>query len=407
MSTVGHHATATEPRACLPRILLVHDTHAFGGLEIALLRLIDGLRDRFDFTVLVQNGSLPETTSPGRLIDELTQRDVPTLAYDPSPDGRLSGLTTIWELRSLIRTGGFGLVNIHSSRVSGARQTQLAAALARVPLVRTEHNSPSAFSAPDFGGRVQPLLDRAAARITTVSAGDRQEQIDLVGRPPSKLVVIPNGVDTDHFRPETSIADPALDIGIDAAALVVGAMGRFHPQKGFDLLIAAHARAVERVPHHLVILGDGDEADGLRRQIDELGVSGSVHLLELVHDPRSWMTRFDVAVMPSRHEGLSLLFLEYLAMERALITSDHPSFAEVGAYGQTHRGVPLDPPSALVDAIVDLLERPDERARFGREARRHVVAEHRLAATVDGYAALYRELGSFDAPERGRPQADT
>lgn len=375
-----------------PRILLVHDTHAFGGLEIAVLRLIDGLRDSFDFSVLVQDGSGPETTSPPRLVDELRERDVPILMYDPAPEGRWSAVTTITNLRTLIRSGRFDLVNIHSSRVSGARQAQLAGVLARVPVVRTEHNSPSAFSAPDFGGRAQQLLDRGVARVTTVSEGDRAEQIDLVGRPASKVVAIPNGVDTDHFRPQPSTADPGAEIGIAAGELVVGAMGRFHAQKGFDLLIAAHARAVDRVEHHLVVLGDGEEAGDLHAQVDELGVRRTVHLLDPVRDPRAWMTRFDVASMPSRHEGLSLLFLEYLAMESAVITSDHASFAEAGTSGVTHSAVPIDEPTALPDAIVDLLEHPDRRAALGRAARNHVVSAHELAATLDGYAAVYREL---------------
>ncbi len=375
-----------------PRILLVHDTHAFGGLEIALLRLIDGLRDSFDFSVLVQAGSSPETTSPARLVAELEERGVPVLPYDPSPPGRWSAVTTITGLRSLIRSGGFDLVNIHSSRVSGGRQAQLAGALARVPVVRTEHNSPSAFSGPDFGGRARRLLDRTVTRITTVSAGDRDEQVDLVGRPASKVVVIANGVDTEHFRPDPSLPDPAHGIGIAPDELVVGAMGRLHPQKGFDVLIRAHARAVGTVAHHLVILGDGDEATRLRAQIAASDVVESIHLLEPVLDPRPWMMRFDVACMPSRHEGLSLLFLEYLAMERALLTSDHPSFTEVGSIGTTHRSVPVGDPAALSDALVELLEHRDERERLGREARRHVAANHALTATVDGYAALYREL---------------
>jgi len=374
-------------------VLLVHDTVTFGGLEVMMLRMIDGLGDRFEFGVLVQAGPTESTQCPERLIIELSRRDVTLLEYNPESTGAMGFARSLWGLRQTIRAFGPSVVHVHSSRVVGAKRAQMAAWLARARVIRTEHNSPSAFGQMPLDTLSQRLIDYGVKLFTTVSLADRIEQIELVGRRSSKVVAIQNGVDILRYAPSQTFPETRADAGIPPGSPIVGGIGRFSFQKGFDVLIRAHAICVSEYHHNLVLVGDGEMLDELKNLAAELDVADSTHFIGWADDPRRWIAQFDLAVMPSRHEGLSLLFLELMAMGIAIVTSDHSSFSEAGIAGSTHESTPTEDPHALAATVTRLLGDDSARIALGQNARAHVLEHFDLAANLDRYAGLYEQIG--------------
>ena len=156
--------------------------------------------------------------------------------------------------------------------------------------------------------------------------------------------------------------------------LQLAAMGRLAPQKGFDLLIDAFARAAQDKPDwSLSILGEGPERRRLEEQIHKRGLEGRVRLCGWVSDPATVLRNCDAFVLSSRFEGFPNALLEAMALGLPAIAADCPSGPaeiirhEVDGLLVAARDVP-----ALSAAIRRLLSDDQLRGRLGAEAA-HVV----------------------------------
>ena len=125
---------------------------------------------------------------------------------------------------------------------------------------------------PWYGPALMRLAARHTDRIAAVSDPLRDYLVNDVRVDPSKVSVIPNGVSTERFRPQsrTGALRSALCIGDDA--LVIGIVARLAWVKNHALLLDAFALVRERVPNaHLVIVGDGPLRKDLEAHARELG----------------------------------------------------------------------------------------------------------------------------------------
>ena len=98
-------------------------------------------------------------------------------------------------------------------------------------------------------------------------------------------------------------------------------VGRLSSQKGYDRLIKAHAKLVNKYPHKLVIIGEGKERLLLENMIKELGVDRTVELKGFVNNPYPYIKATDVFVSSSRTEGCPLVIGEAIALEKCIIAT--------------------------------------------------------------------------------------
>lgn len=212
---------------------------------------------------------------------------------------------------------------------------------------------------------------RSAHLLVAVSEGLAASLVDHGARP-SRVVAVANGIDVRSIR-ESAEVEP--DLQLPAGILVVG-VGRLAQQKGFDLLIRAHAGLVAdgAPPHHVVILGDGPERERLENLAAELGVAASVHLPGAVDNPHPVVARAGLVAVPSRFEGWSLSLAEAVALGRPTIAADCVAGPrEVLQQGEWGQLVPVDDVDALTDAIRRHLLAPhdlERRAALGARAAR-------------------------------------
>ena len=92
------------------------------------------------------------------------------------------------------------------------------------------------------------------------------------------------------------------------------AVGRLHPQKGFDLLIPIFAKLV--IKHNdwqLVILGEGDQRQQLELQRQQCNLNNKVYLPGAIGNLADWYQFADVFVLSSRYEGLPCALIEAMA----------------------------------------------------------------------------------------------
>ncbi len=246
------------------------------------------------------------------------------------------------------------------------------APLARRPLAVTVQSRADVALAEYTSRAVRPLVRRAlrsAQLLVTVARGIVPGLVSL-GVSSSHVATVTNGVDVEGLRAAGREA-PAVSL---SAGPVVVASGRLSRQKGFDLLVRAHAQALqEGAPaHSLLVMGEGPDADALQALAEELGVADSVVLAGFQPNPFAVVARADLFVLPSRWEGFPLGLVEAVVLGVPVVAADCVSGpSEVLDDGRFGRLVPSEDVGALAAALRAHLDAPEDlrsKARAGAAA---------------------------------------
>jgi len=311
-----------------------------------------------------------------------------------SRGGRLGGLAFfITSLFYLARNGGRAVYHAHDAGSAG-----LLAAAARTL----------------FGGRgviklrtgkqgYEDYLSRWWNRVHFVATLRRADVVHVVNREvvgylevlasrtlPVRL--LPNGVDTDHYRPPTTAerAEARADIGIDDGCPVFLFLGRLQRLKGFDVLLEAWSRFLPSAPDNavLVVVGDGPE----RPASVAPESAASIRFEGSQKNPLPYLRAADVFVLPSRTEGLSNSLVEAMACGLPVIASavgGAPDWLD-GAKGQ--RLFDSEDSVRLSELLAEMAEDPEARYDGGQRGRQRIVEELSLTVALNEFEQLYQEL---------------
>lgn len=197
-------------------------------------------------------------------------------------------------------------------------------------------------------------------RVVTVSAQCRAS-LEAAFPHLRDVLVLPNLGAPDEIR-RLSRADIAPDM--TEAGLRLVTVGRFVPEKGYDIAVAAAAILAARgVSFHWYFLGEGPERAAIEARAGALGVSGRITFKGAVQNPYPYMARADLIVQPSRHEGKSVALDEAKALERPILATDYATAREQVDDGVTGLIVPMTP-EGVADGIARLAGDEALRARF-------------------------------------------
>jgi GalNAc-alpha-(1->4)-GalNAc-alpha-(1->3)-diNAcBac-PP-undecaprenol alpha-1,4-N-acetyl-D-galactosaminyltransferase len=135
------------------------------------------------------------------------------------------------------------------------------------------------------------------------------------------------------------------------------AIGRLHPQKGFDLLLRAFARLQSKYPDwQLTILGEGPMRSELEKLRSQLQLDDRVHFPGLVTNVREYLAQADLFVMPSRFEGFPMALCEAMACGLPVLAADCLSgprdIVEDGVDGVLVAPEDVDALTAQLDALM-------------------------------------------------------
>ena len=207
-------------------------------------------------------------------------------------------------------------------------------------------------------------------------------------------VVIPPGVDTERFAPlePRRRQEVRARWGVGDGDFLIASVNRLVPRKGMDRLIAAVGLLHDRAPIgpgsagrrprlRTVVAGQGREYGRLARQVERLRAPVELPGRLPDGDVAELYGAADLMVMPCNsrwfgleQEGFGIAFLEAAAAGVAQVAGRSGGAHDAVEHGVT--GIILDDPNdidALAATIADLMERPDDRLRMGRAARRRAV----------------------------------
>jgi len=393
----AHQADAQQPGSAGPpqggrealkrrKVFFLVDSFNVGGTEtqaVELARRLDPLA--YDLTV----GCLKRE---GPLLDRLQKSSIEVIEFYPRGGiDSIGGVREMLRLAAFLRRGGFEVVHTHDlwSNLLGVP----AARIARVPVIVSSRRDLSQFawyktSRRAWLRRIQNLSNIVLANADSI----REVLIREDGFAAEKIRVIGNGVETEQFRTAPRERE-RLFPGVGDSKLIV-LVGNMHSDvKGHPWLIDAAQVVVQEFPAtRFVLVGDGEQRKKLENRIANLGLQKSFLFLGRRKDIPEILACCDLAVLPSRAEGLPNAVLEYLAAGLPIVATKIGGISEIIHDGDTGLLVPPENSQALGAAVVRLLRNPELSRKLGRAGQEYVQRNFsfdRLIREVDG---LYTEL---------------
>jgi len=237
------------------------------------------------------------------------------------------------------------------------------------------------------------LSRRIPARIICCSQATARTH-GLFGYATDRLVVIPNGFETAKRINDAGVS-VRTEFGLEARTLLVGRVGRDHPQKDTRSLLAAFASVRRRVAEaRLVLVGEGftNANKALRRDLAASGLGdGDVVLAGVRGDVARFNSAFDVAVSSSYSEALPVVLGEAMSVETPVVATDVGDSASL--VHDAERIVPPRDPDALADAIVRVLRLDHESRRWlGRRDQERVRSEFAFSRMCSAYENVYETV---------------
>jgi glycosyltransferase involved in cell wall biosynthesis len=255
--------------------------------------------------------------------------------------------------------------------------------------------------------RANHMLPGERKMLPTILGADRMvainraiiDELAAAGVPGERIVVIPNGVETEAAAPKSDYAagDPVRVVFV----------GRLHPQKGLDVLLEAFRAVLESAPERrwrLSVLGDGPLRARLEAQAERLGLGGAVEFCGAVGDVPARLLSSDIFVLPSQAEGMSNALLEAMAHGLPVVATRVSGNVDLIEDGVNGLLVAPGEPAELARALRRLGDDGELRARLGRAARAAIEAGFSMTAVAAEYLRLYRALHAEAArPSRESP----
>jgi glycosyltransferase involved in cell wall biosynthesis len=353
-----------------------------GGAERALVRIVTGLdRSLWEPQVI-------SLSDRGPLAEPLEAAGVPVTAIGA---GRVRSPAGLW--RATV-----GLTRCLKEQQPAVLQTflfhaniagRLAAKRAGVPAVV------SGIRVAEKRGRwrlkVDHWTERFVDRHVCVSRSVADFSIRDSGLSPSKVVVIPNGVDVERFASAEPADLSVFDVPPDARIIL--SVGRLDEQKNPLGLLSSFAAIAEAQPlAHLLFVGHGPDEAALRAAIAESKLESRVHLAGWQADIPGIMRACDLFVLASNWEGMPNVLLEAGAAGISVVSTCVEGAEEIITSGESGVLVGISRQQELADAIGDCLSNPT--AAKDRADRLQSMVSERFTwdSVVASYSEVYESL---------------
>jgi glycosyltransferase involved in cell wall biosynthesis len=378
-TTAGDAAEISRRRDPL-RVMFVITTMPVGGAETLLVELIRRL-DRRRFA--------PELCCLKYfdVLGEVLAREVPAFTgllrqkYDFAVLPRLARLMRRRRIDAVVTVGTGG------DKMFWGR---LAARWAGVPVIC------SALHSTGLPDRVE-LPNRLLAPLTDAFIAVAEPHGRYLSRhegcPARKVRVIPNGVDTERFRPRPPDDSLRRELGLAPGATTVGIVAALRPEKNHELFLQAAALVRRQLPDvRMLVVGDGSRRAALESLSAELSLSGTVRFLGTRRDVPELLSVLDVAALTSHMEANPVSILEAMASGKPVVATRVGSVGETVIDGQTGYLVAPGDAAQLAQRIASLLQDPARAAAMGRAGREQVLAHWSIQRMVEGYEELLSRL---------------
>ena len=371
------------------RTHIVHLVYRFatGGLENVIVQLINGLPSaEFRHTVVAISEADPVFAA------RITQPDVEVIALHKPPGQPFKLYPQVFRLLRKLKPDV-----LHSCNLAAMEFAPMAA-LARIPLrVHAEHG----WDVGELGGQnsryrlLRRLYKPFVHEFIAVAEPQKDYLQHSIGVAPEHLHFIPNGVDTERFRPRRDDDMPPVGFPFRRGEhWVIGTIGRQAPVKNPLLLVQAFIQLVQSnapgtAGMRLVMVGEGPLHEVIAQRITEANIADKVWLSGVRADIPELLRAMDCFVLPSLSEATSCTLQEAMATALPIIATQVGGNAALLADGRYGSLIPSEDTSVLA---AELLKQYGLRVESDHlAARASIIRRYGLDDVLARYAALFGE----------------
>ncbi len=372
----------------IPRILHCHSTFAAGGKELRAVQLMNAFGKELQHTVI---SGLPDQMGArdhiSRGINVAFPTDFPSLTGFPGP-GRLVAIAQAMKAYDLVLTYNWGAMDAVMAH------SVFADALNLPPLIHHEDgfNEDEVTQLKTSRNWYRRAALGKTHRLVVPSQVLEGIAKNVWMQPGSKVLRIPNGIDTAKFagKPKSGTFRVMKRKGENW----IGTLAGLRAVKQLPMLVRACADLPEN--WHLVILGDGPEKDAILATAADLEISHRVHLPGSVSDPASVIGMFDIFALSSKSEQFPLSVIEAMAAGLPVAAPDVGDIKTIVAEpNRAFIAVP-DDTDALNAMLGELVENAKLRSELGAANRKRAAEHFDQSQMIAAYRSLYWDAMAQD-----------
>ncbi|MBW4052629.1 MAG: glycosyltransferase [Proteobacteria bacterium] len=376
------------------RVLHVIDTGGPGGAETVFLQTATRLDPvRFHSTAVVGG--------TGWLAQEFQTAGMSPLIVSAKGSINLRYLSTILRLARQ-RKSDVIVAHLYGSAIYAS----LAGTLLSIPVVSVLHGQTDVHGGERFASVKAAIVRRGSRKVIFVSERLEGHLKPQLGLADSQCSVIPNGVDTEVFRPNRDRSLRA-ELSLSDDTILVGAIGNVRKPKAYDVLLRAARELIGRSARfHFVIAGDRDNALGerLERLCCELGISRHVTFLGLQPEVGRILNNLDVFALSSSSEGFSIACIEAMACSVPVVATRSGGPEQI-LEGEAGILVPIGDPESLALAIERVASSRELAATLTSRALQRVHERYSLTTMLSRYEDLLEHVTQDARNRRGMARA--
>jgi len=380
-------ASSASPARTRAVTIVAHDIGPVGGMELVLSQLVRGLAARGEGVTVISRTCTIDDCVGIRMHRVRGPRRPFVVAY---PWFALASAVVLARHRRGIvhATGAIVLrrvdvVSVHLLHHAPVVRGGAPRASRQSPLFRVHARLAAWMSRVAERWAYRPGRARVFVAVSGGGAAELRELFPALG---DRVVEIPNGVDTEEFRPDAQARAARTQLGLPSEGLVALFVGSEWRRKGLGLAVEALAQAPD---WHLAVVGGGDR-HAYAGLAGELGVSSRVHFFGVSERVADFYRAADAFLLPTLYETFSLATYEAAASGLPLVVTGVSGIRDLVEDGAN--GFLIEPDAAeIADRLRALAADPDRRVAMGTAARAASLA-FSWNLTIERHEALYGEL---------------
>ncbi|KKL86406.1 hypothetical protein LCGC14_1945070, partial [marine sediment metagenome] len=226
--------------------------------------------------------------------------------------------------------------------------------------------------------------------ITTIE--EKTQSLKLIPGFRKKVFVLHNAIDPKNFLLPARFDRKKYqaNLSIPRGNFVIGSVGRFSWEKGYNLLLEVFKQVLVKIPNaFLVLVGDGPNMAKLKKMADDLDVSDRTIFTGYRKDTAVFMSLFDIFVVSSKMESFSLASLEAMYLSIPVIITDRLSSKDI-----LSRAAMVVPCSieGLEKGIISLFQNEKLRKEMSAKGKKMIRSEFTIDTYIIKLEKIYNAL---------------
>lgn len=235
-----------------------------------------------------------------------------------------------------------------------------------------------------------PILALGVTHLVSISAATARAMAEIDNFPQGKIKVVHNGIDCTRLNPPIDKAAKRRELGLSETCRVIGTAARLNSIKNIPMMLRVLKLVLAEVPDtYLVIAGQGDEEARLKDLAVELGIADHVKFIGLRFDLPEIYQLFDVFLLTSFSEGISVTLLEAMASGVPSVVTDAGGSREIIVDGETGYLGTVNNDLLMAERVCELLKNYEKSIRMGFSARKRVIGKFSNHEMINKYCMLY------------------